>query len=469
MPLGICSFAKDRTKTDGNFFRIISSLAFLGTLRYSIPKIRARYARATASGLYRRRNAMTKTLSPTIDQMPDVMAKSSSRDWPLLLDIHQRMHAARPRLLRLARLNGIDGANAEDAVQESLLHAWLALNDLRSADRFDPWLDAICRNVCFQQQRIGTRNRHWSLPWKDAAAAINDIPDPTTFDPIEELNQQDLGILLDRAMGQLSPDSREALRLCYLQEMPQREAAQRLGMTISALEARLHRARKQLRTLLSGDLRAEAQAFGLLFNDADSSAWHGSRIWCHACGKYYLEGRFYQTPGGHNSLTMRCAGACNGTGTCINVGEVNWLKGVKTFLPALKRLWRYAPAHIRAGLLQQGMLPDCAVCKEPLTFQIQTAAEANVLLSMPAHVLISYTCRRCGISDWSDAFLALLDLPAVRQFCDAHPRTVMLPTDICIYAGQRAIRFAIADVTSEARCIIFTTYERLLVLDITSI
>lgn len=52
--------------------------------------------------------------------------------------------------------------------------------------------------------------------------------------------------LLERALGELSGKAREVVELCYLVELPQREAALRLGLTISALEARLHRARRQI-------------------------------------------------------------------------------------------------------------------------------------------------------------------------------------------------------------------------------
>ena len=55
--------------------------------------------------------------------------------------------------------------------------------------------------------------------------------------------------------------------MCYLTELPQREVALRLGVTINVLEARLHRARRQLRLVLSSDLRTDAQAFGLAIDD----------------------------------------------------------------------------------------------------------------------------------------------------------------------------------------------------------
>lgn len=45
--------------------------------------------------------------------------------------IDEIVEAARPRLLRLAQLNGIGPDSAEDVVQETLLEAWRSLAKLR--------------------------------------------------------------------------------------------------------------------------------------------------------------------------------------------------------------------------------------------------------------------------------------------------------------------------------------------------
>ncbi len=83
------------------------------------------------------------------------------------------------------------------------------------------------------------------------------------LDPLEAPDRQDMALLVDRAVGSLSGSAREVVELCYLLEVPQREAAARLGFSVSALEARLHRGRHQLRQALNGSLRAEAEVLGL--------------------------------------------------------------------------------------------------------------------------------------------------------------------------------------------------------------
>jgi len=55
------------------------------------------------------------------------------------------------RLLRLAALVCLDGADAQDAVQNALLRAWRSQDRLRDKDRMKPWLDAIRRRSWLQR------------------------------------------------------------------------------------------------------------------------------------------------------------------------------------------------------------------------------------------------------------------------------------------------------------------------------
>src|SRR5437667_10071777 len=118
------------------------------------------------------------------------------------------------------------------------------------------------------------------------------------LDLAEELTRQDLAVLLDRAMGYLPVATRKALELHYLAEMPQREVALQLGMTINALEVKLHRARRQLRQVLHSELRVEAESFGLtLENETAAQGWRETSLWCFVCGRRRLQVIFEPQPG----------------------------------------------------------------------------------------------------------------------------------------------------------------------------
>ena len=125
----------------------------------------------------------------------------------LSANLNALLHEARPRLLRLARLNGIAADLAEDVVQETCLEAWRHLPQLREPERFASWLDGICRNVCRRQASALARNApETPLGSLEDEADLGrvDLLDPLDFDPGEALERQDRQILLDRALSHLS-------------------------------------------------------------------------------------------------------------------------------------------------------------------------------------------------------------------------------------------------------------------------
>jgi hypothetical protein len=79
--------------------------------------------------------------------------------------------------------------------------------------------------------------------------------------------------------------------LCYLRDLPRREAALYLGVTVGALEERLRRARRQLKLVLNGPLRADAEAFGLAVDPERAFSWRETREWCMFWGRHRLRRR----------------------------------------------------------------------------------------------------------------------------------------------------------------------------------
>lgn len=63
-------------------------------------------------------------------------------------NLNEFLQEARPRLLRLARLNGIEADAAEDVVQETCFEAWRHLEKLREPEHFAVWL-AHCLSKIF--------------------------------------------------------------------------------------------------------------------------------------------------------------------------------------------------------------------------------------------------------------------------------------------------------------------------------
>ena len=72
-------------------------------------------------------------------------------------------------------------------------------------------------------------------------------PEPSAHGPDELLVSRHRTDLLARALAELEPSYREVVLLRDIQELSAPEAAARLGISVSALKSRLHRARVSLR------------------------------------------------------------------------------------------------------------------------------------------------------------------------------------------------------------------------------
>jgi RNA polymerase sigma factor (sigma-70 family) len=368
------------------------------------------------------------------------------------------LEEARPRLLRQAVRLGVTPEAADDVVQETLIEAWASLDHLRTPARFDAWLAAVCRNRCLMHLRADrtSRRRFAREPLSlltdtvsDEAEAARDLPDPGGFDPADELDRRDRHALLDRALAHLPESARAPLQLCYLDELPQRQAAQRLGLTLSALESRLHRARAQLRAVLRDALRDEAEAHGLLLDrDVDRdvpSGWRDSRIWCNACGRHRLRGAFVPLPSGGVDLRMRCPGC----GFEVNSGGTVPLDGIRSFRPALTRMMRYAVPYLTSGLAT-GEQP-CPVCGSPRRMWLAGPDDALAVAWRWRGLVVALLCPRCDVIVNASVAAAFWFHPAMRAFIDAHPRAVAEPETLTEYQGRAAVRVRLSDIASATR------------------
>ena len=402
-------------------------------------------------------------------QAPSEGVDSSTPDTgPRMNEIEHEMATARPRLLRLARAHSLPLDTAHEVVQETLLEAWRHLNALSDPAGFQVWLNAICRNVCRRYGRAyyARAQREVSLDTCGDPSLLeedggtdalhpHDILDPLAIDPVEELERHDRETLLDRALGYLAAPAREAVMLCYLAELPQREAAQQLGLTIAALEARLHRARRQLRQVLSGELRAQAEDVGLTFDADDETAaaiWRETRLWCSSCGRHRFRGAFEPLPSGRINFHLRCAGCAHEVNSWGHVP----LDGMQSFRPAYKRVMQHAHAYFLPGLLS-GRL----ACEKCGSLQPLILVRADELPSVPggshdhhdhSGLLLVTRCSACRWHHGEIAVAALLWMqPVVQRFVDAHPRSMTEPETLVDYQGQPAIRVRMTDVSSAAR------------------
>lgn len=372
---------------------------------------------------------------------------------------------ARPRLLRLAQLNGIDPDSAEDVVQETFLEAWRSLPKLREPQRLSAWLDGICRNICKRHLHAKSSTPHVSpLPESLDEESLN-LSASQVIDPIEDLERQDMQLLLDRALSHLEESTRNLIELCYLAELPQREVAQRLSMSLGALELKLHRARQKLHQVLHGELREDALAFGLLLDEEESMGWQETRQWCFVCGKRRLRGIVERQSSGVLALRVRCPDCSPRYHIDFtNIADVSGWGPIRSFRPAIKRVMQAGAEFYHACLNQQ----RCPTCQSTVQIQIIDRSALvppySLYDALPLGIYARVDCPYCGTS-FCEAYIPALRNPAIRDFM-LRPHILHEPATLTTYHGSDAIRFRLVDLSSTQTLTVLAHPQTLHLLDV---
>ena len=175
-------------------------------------------------------------------------AKRGDKDaFGILVDRYQ------PMTLRIAGRMTANRDVARELAQEALLHAYLSLDGLRDATRFESWLYGIVLNVCRGHFRA-RREDHASLEALTGGLRLESTPlGSGSFEPApqEVVEAQELHRTVLRAVDSLSPKTRAATLLFYYEQLTVREIAATLGISVAAVKGRLHKARNRLRDLLA--------------------------------------------------------------------------------------------------------------------------------------------------------------------------------------------------------------------------
>ena len=150
----------------------------------------------------------------------------------LLVERHLPM--ARTRAARLCP----QPDDADDAVQDAFLQAFIALDRLRDPDRFAGWLGGIIVNVCRAQRRRAPLTLLGDWPENLHPASADSPPSA------EDLDRADV---LSRAVAGLPPGQRQAVDLYYYADQP----AGQVAATRGAAKASLHKARRRLREYIT--------------------------------------------------------------------------------------------------------------------------------------------------------------------------------------------------------------------------
>lgn len=159
-------------------------------------------------------------------------------------ELREKLRQQRARLYRTAYSWSHDAALAEDLTQDTLIRALERADQLREAERFEPWLFTILAN----RWRDHLRSLR---PHEDIDDLVEVLPDgrdsPEQADERGEIASQ-----VRAAIARLSIGQREVLTLVDLEEFSYAEVGAILDIPIGTVMSRLSRARRQLRQELIG-------------------------------------------------------------------------------------------------------------------------------------------------------------------------------------------------------------------------
>ena len=140
-------------------------------------------------------------------------------------------------------------ADALELAMETFVRAYFNIDKFRPAAKFATWLYHIALNLC--RDHVKSRAYQYSLQTVSFDAPAQEGDDQSVLlategrpdqkaDRVEEL------IALEKAIGELPEDLKNAFILTALEDRPQAETAELLGISLKSVEMRVYRARKLL-------------------------------------------------------------------------------------------------------------------------------------------------------------------------------------------------------------------------------
>ncbi|MBS1261608.1 MAG: ECF RNA polymerase sigma factor SigW [Calditrichaeota bacterium] len=145
---------------------------------------------------------------------------------------------------------------AESVLQDTFLNVFEKLDRFRGESRIGTWIHRVATNAALMRMRA-RKNRYFVPIAEDPAEEDENSADGSRVLPSVDLNPLELTLneelkrKLNEGIASLPPHLRTAFVLKDLEGLSMAEIAERLGKTVSAIKADLHRARVKLRAQLA--------------------------------------------------------------------------------------------------------------------------------------------------------------------------------------------------------------------------
>ncbi len=159
--------------------------------------------------------------------------------------------AQQRRALRIAYQYLRDSAEADEAVQDAFLKAFVHITSYRDSWPFEVWFTRILINGCLDRRKARARRERWFASAPDPAAepapGARDSADAETL-----LLSRERRARLAAAVSQLEGRQRSVFVMCHFGDCTPREVSAITGINESTVRVHLFRAVRKLRVLLGG-------------------------------------------------------------------------------------------------------------------------------------------------------------------------------------------------------------------------
>jgi RNA polymerase sigma-70 factor (ECF subfamily) len=176
-------------------------------------------------------------------------AKTTSIDWQVVLGQHDGWL----RTIVLARVGERDAV--DEVMQEVALAAVRQSAPIADVTKVGPWLYQLAVRQSLLYRRKCGRRRKLVHRYVDRLSQDNE----SLADPLTWLIATERRSLVRMAMDRLAHRDKEVLLLKYAERWSYQQIAEHLGISHSAVEARLHRARQRMRRELAAAELIEVQ------------------------------------------------------------------------------------------------------------------------------------------------------------------------------------------------------------------
>lgn len=154
-----------------------------------------------------------------------------------------------PRIFRTLYRITKNHEDAEDALQEALMKAYINLSRFDGRSSFSTWLTRIALNAAFMKLRHTRLSREVPMDGVDAQSqerTVWEFKDHAPS-PEEAYAAAERAKILRQTLSQLRPRIRAAMEIRQLRECSLKETAKQLGISVAAAKGRLFQAKMALR------------------------------------------------------------------------------------------------------------------------------------------------------------------------------------------------------------------------------